>query len=471
MPLLRRILTVIGVVVVVGVVASGAYFMLRDRLSLPGASSASQTEAERAAVIGRGDLRETVSVTAPLEARQRSDLTFLLSGKVAIVNVTTGQRVQAGDLLMQLDTSAYELNIADAALAVELQQVALEQLQAGPSQFDVAAASAAVQQAQAQLDRLSQPVSDEAIRIAQANLQIAESQRLIAYQNWTNQEDLYPNGGYAVDLARKQAEASEMAVQIAVLELANAQEGASSSQVASARAAVRQAQAALSRLLEGPSDIDIQLAQLQIEQAELALENARASLNDAQIIAPYDGVVVAVHYRPGESATAGLPAVTLIDDSQFYIDVLVDEIDIARVAPGQLAFIGLDAYPEAHVSGHVLRISPVAISIAGVNSFEVRIGLDAADVPLRDGMTATVDIVVSELTDVLLVPNWAIRFDQATGTAFVNVQRPDGSVEEVPIDIGKRGATMSEVRSGLQEGDIVVVSLGREELDLFGGGE
>lgn len=462
----HRILSAAAAAVVVGLVAAGGFFMLRPALGV----QAQDETGYRSAIVERGDLRETVGVTAPLEAKQRVDLTFLRSGAVEIVSIEPGQRVRAGDVLMQLDTSQAQLDLVDAQLTVDLQRLALEQLRSEVSPYRVASAGAAVQRAQAQLDQISQPVSIETIRVAQANLQLAESQRAIAYQDWSNQLALY-GSGYQADLAQKRAEAADMAVEIAKLDLANAQEGAAPGQLDSARAAVRQAQAALARVLEGPSDLDLRLAELQIEQAQLAVDNARIALDDAYILAPFDGIVIGLNYVVGEQAVAGLPAVTLIDDSAFHTDVLVDEIDIARVAEGQTADIKLDAYPDAVVSGHVVSISPVAVSAGGVTSFEVRIAVDSSTALLRDGMTASAEILVSELQDVLLVPNWAIRIDRASGRAFVNVQRSDGTVEEVQIDLGLRGASVSEVRSGLREGDVVVISLEREGLDIFGQGQ
>ena len=420
--------------------------------------------------VERGDLRETVSATGSVEAQERSELTFFLSGEVEAINVEVGQRVQAGDLLMRLDTSQHELDLINSQLALELQQVALAQVLAGPSQFDIAAAQAAVDRAQAQLDQLRRPPDEEAVRIAQANLELRRSDLWLQQVNRDSTREWY-GLGYQLDLANRQVEAAELAVQIAQQELINAQQGVSSNDIAVAEAAVRQAQASLSRLLEGPTEIDIQLAQIQFEEAKLALENARLALEDAEIVAPFDGVIADVRYEIGEQVVAGLPAVVLLDDSAFYIDLLVDEVDIARIEEGQLAFISLDAWPEAEVTGHVVRIAPDAVDVNGVVSYEVRVQLDESDVEIRDGMTATVDIVVSELTDVLLVPNWAIRFDRDTGAAYVNVQRDDGTIEEIEVEVGVRGATMSEVREGLTEGDVVVVSLERENFSFFGGQE
>jgi multidrug efflux pump subunit AcrA (membrane-fusion protein) len=113
-------------------------------------------------------------------------------------------------------------------------------------------------------------------------------------------------------------------------------------------------------------------------------------------------------------------------------------------------------------------------------------------------MTATADITTMRLENVLRVPNWAVRFDSQTGQAFVSVRREeetaeDGGgasliplagprrangrggaslegVEEMPVELGMRDDTYSEVLSGLQEGDVVVVSLERE-VNFFDNGE
>jgi HlyD family secretion protein len=463
MSALRRILIIAVGLVTLGAVTGGVYFMLRDRVAQAG----EQEPTYRVGVVERGDLRETISVTGPVAAHQHSDLAFILSGGVEEVNVEVGQRVQAGDTLMRLSTTQYELDLVEAEVAVELQRVAFDQLLAGPSGFDVVAARAAVDRSQAQLDQLTQPPDEDAIRIAQANLELRRSDWWLALVQRDKIRTLYGEG-WQLDLENRKTEAAEAAVHIAEQELMNAQQGVSTNEIGVSQAAVSQAQAALQRLLEGPTQVDIDLARLQIEQAEVAVQNARASLYDASLSAPFDGVIAEVNYDIGEQASAGLTAVVLLDDSSFHIDVLVDEIDIVRVAVGQLAFIDLDAWPGAEVSGRVVRIAPEGREVNGIVSYEVRVEVDHSSVDIRDGMTATVDIVVSELTDILLVPNWAIRFDRTTGTAFANVRRPDGTVEEVQVEIGVRGASMSEVRAGLQEGDEVVVSLEREGLNIFG---
>lgn len=440
----------------------------------PAAPPQQADETEREATIRRGDLRETVSVAARVEPAQRANVAFGTPGEVAEVTVREGQRVSEGEQLMALDVAQLELAIIDAELAVELQKLSLQGLQQGPSNAEIASARAAVQQAQARLDQVAQPVTDEAIRLAQANLQLAESDRAIAYQRWTDALNQHNQDGQHPDviIAQKAAEAAELAVQVRVLELANAQEGATEGEVAASRAQVRQSQAVLSRLLEGPSEMDLELQRLAVEQAQLALVDAKAALDEVAIFAPFDGVVTAVNFRPGEQAVPSLPAVVLIDDSSFYLDVQVDELDIIRIQEGQPAVIELDAYPEADLPGRVERIAPVGMELAGVTTFSVRVALEPTEIPLREGMTATVNIVVAELSDILLVPNWAVRFDRTTGQAYASVRVDEQTVEEVAIELGVRGETESEVLSGLEEGDVVVLSLAREELAVPGfGGE
>ena len=84
-------------------------------------------------------------------------------------------------------------------------------------------------------------------------------------------------------------------------------------------------------------------------------------------------------------------------------------------------------------------------------------------------MTATVDIVVDEVSGVLRIPNWAIRIDRRTGDTFVNVGGAEGGLVEIKVEVGLRGDAYSQVVGGLEQGQEVLVSQEREELGIFGG--
>jgi len=460
MKLSRRTLLIGGGVLVALILAVGGGALLRARGSAPAQSSL------REASITRGDLRETVSATGPVNALHRSDMSFLLPGPVGEIDVTSGQHVHAGDTVMALDTSSYRLDLTSAQLALEAQQIAYNQLVQPPDKFDVAAARAAVARSADQLAQIKEAPNEDRVRLAQQNLelqrdnlykvQLARDQvKFLVTHRAFNRQGLTQED---LDNANRDVASTELAIQIADQELIDAQQGATTNDVAGAQATLAQSLATLNRLLEGPSASDLALVNVQIQQSQLAVQSAASNLDNAVLKAPFDGVVGKVDYVQGENAVPGQTALTLLDESSFHVDVLIDEVDIAKVKEGQLAFVRLDAYPDQQISGHVVSVAPDSVTSNGVVSYQVRVDLDKTDLTLHDGMTATVDIVVSELTGILLIPNWAVRFDRQTGLAYVNILEPDNSVQEVRIDIGERGESSSEVRGGVKEGDVVVVS-------------
>ncbi|MCA9929849.1 MAG: hypothetical protein KC419_15300, partial [Anaerolineales bacterium] len=80
-------------------------------------------------------------------------------------------------------------------------------------------------------------------------------------------------------------------------------------------------------------------------------------------------------------------------------------------------------------------------------------------------------IVVEEVDNVLIVPNWAIRLERETGNAYVNLMQNDGTVTEVAVETGLRNEQFSEVTAGVNPGDVVVITNEREVFSFFGGGE
>jgi HlyD family secretion protein len=155
----------------------------------------------------------------------------------------------------------------------------------------------------------------------------------------------------------------------------------------------------------------------------------------------------------------------LTDFSSYHIDVVVDEIDIGRVAVGQQVTVTLDALPGETLAGQIEQIAQTAQLDSGVVSYKVRVNLEPSDAPLRAGMTANVDIVTQRRQDVLLVPNRFITIDRLSGRTFVD-RLVDQEIQPIEIQTGLRDETYSEVLAGLQEGDVValVQQSSREQL-------
>jgi len=146
--------------------------------------------------------------------------------------------------------------------------------------------------------------------------------------------------------------------------------------VASAQAALDQAQTALDALLAGPTAETIAQSQALLDQRRLELENAQNALADAVITAPFAGVISNVGISVGQSVTGQNQALTLMDVTQLYMDVDVDEADIAAVESGQPVNISLNAVDDATLTGSVLRVAPAGDLISGVVTYTVRVALD-----------------------------------------------------------------------------------------------
>lgn len=155
-------------------------------------------------------------------------------------------------------------------------------------------------------------------------------------------------------------------------------------------------------------------AHAQVSQARATLESNQTDLSKALILSPINGIVLSRSVEPGQTVAASLQApilFTLAEDlARMELHVDLDEADVGRVQPGQQATFTVDAYPERVFSAEVVQVRYSAKAEAGVVTYETVLRVDNADLLLRPGMTATADITVNEINDVLLVPNSALRF-------------------------------------------------------------
>ena len=274
-------------------------------------------------------------------------------------------------------------------------------------------------------------------------------------------------------LARLDAPSLESSVEMAELQVEIAEE-----QVKAARAQYEIAQDNLDEGVPGMSEdvlelqVDIakanwETAKLNLETAELSLESAELNLEKAIIVAPFDGMVTDISITEGkEISTAALatPAITLVDTSEVEMRGFIDEIDIAIVKLGQEVNIILDALPDEEVNGEVAFISLVSTTLAGVVSYDTTIALENPVAELRDGMSATAEVIIERRDDVLVILNRAIWGTLANPKAVVLV---DGQQEEREITLGLSDGINTEVLSGLEEGEKVIIPTAKERQDSF----
>jgi len=248
---------------------------------------------------------------------------------------------------------------------------------------------------------------------------------------------------------------------------------AANAKVAQTVATVKEAQATLGRFeevarLSGgkvPSKTELDSARATLERAQADELSARANVNDAQaalstdeinlskasIRAPSDGVILTRSVDPGNAVAASLQAVTLFtvaeDLKQLRLQVYVDEADVGAVKVDQIATFTVSAYPGRRYPAKITRVGFGSTITDNVVTYLTYLGVDNSDLTLRPGMTATATIVATQRTDVLLVPNSALRFEPLTAAPETAPAAKGGIVSSLTPRM-PRGGTRPSAAAG-----------------------
>lgn len=367
-------------------------------LTLSGCTQVASTP-EETVTVQRGDIAVTVEVNGNLEMPRKADLSFGVGGTVEEVLVREGDRVAKGQVLARLDARSLELNLAVAQAQYNTAQINLMKT---------------IYPHYTKTWGVDLPGVWLALEEAENNLK--QAQDLLKEGKIGEAQVLLSSVGESLDKAERK-----------------------------------------SLFLPWQLPWSVKLLELQVDMAQANLDAARINLEKASIVAPFDGIVTQVNITPGKevtSMTLSNPAISMVDTSEILMRGFVDEMDIASVEVGQEATIVLDALPSKEVKGKVTFISPVGKVQAGVVVYDTTITLDNPDNELRDGMSATAEIVVERRDNVLLIPNKAIR--GGLEKPMVLVLR-NGHPQEQAVVLGLSDGVNTEVLSGLQEGEQVVL--------------
>ena len=298
--------------------------------------------------VARGNLTLQVTANGTLQPTRSVNIGSELSGTVARVLVDVNDRVKKGQVLVELDTA----KLSD--------QILRSRASLASARAQVAQAAATLKEAQGNLARL-----EEVARLS---------------------------GG-------KVPSKAELDTGRATVERAVADE-------ASARAAVADAQAALS--------------------------TDETNLKKASIRSRTDGVVLTRTVDPGNAVSASMQSVTLFtvaeDLTKLRLQVSVDEADVGSVVVGQKGSFTVSAYPGRKYPASVTRVAFGSTITENVVTYVTYLDVDNSDLSLRPGMTATATITATERRDVLLVPNTALRFTPSTGTPATASGGGQGSI-------------------------------------------
>jgi RND family efflux transporter MFP subunit len=418
-----------------------------------GADSTEETQTQvnpvsvRTAPVQTAAVRSWVTNEGLVQAEQFRHLTFDTSGEVTYIapgqdggELREGERVQAGQLLAQIDDRQLQADLrqAEAALVEAREQEAAAQAQ-------VAQARSQVQEAQSQVNR------------AQSNLDLAQSQ-LNRYQF------LYSEGAVPaseIDTRRNAVDDARASLQTARSRVTSAEEqvDAAQQQLDAARARVDNARA-------------------RVNQAEVALE-------DTRIYAPFDGVVAYLNIREGEQFTPQIVTsqlardyqeiveavpIVVIDPSQFEVMVDLPSESGSEVQTGQSAYVVPEQNPavntasaaadmsqtlieQARAQGEVVAVNP-AVSPGG-RAIEATVDITQGGNRLQHGARVPTWIAVESAEDAVVVPlNAVVYRDQVPYIFALNEQ--DNTVDQRQVELGITGLRQQQILSGVAPDEQVV---------------
>jgi HlyD family secretion protein len=187
------------------------------------------------------------------------------------------------------------------------------------------------------------------------------------------------------------------------------------------------------------SDLDaakiaVDSAQAQLQSSQATVEQSRATLNQNQvnldhtvITAPIDGIIIQRSVDVGQTVAASMQAPTLFiiaaDLTKMQVNANIDEADVGRIRPSQVVTFRVDAYPTEEFRGTVAQIRLQPVVVQNVTTYGTIIDVPNQDLKLKPGMTANLKVQIAKRTDVLRVPNAALRFRPSTDV-FAGLNQP-----------------------------------------------
>jgi HlyD family secretion protein len=380
------------------VLVLGAGFGVKAALS-----PSHEIDPSKLASVERGDLARVVVATGKIQPLSKAEIKSKASGIVKKIFVDYGDRVKAGQVLVELDkvqleaaVRAAHANMEAAVAAKQSAQAALERNKVDAEGPDVPFLKLGMERAQQMLK--DGVMSKSVVEDAEKNYQLAVNKQMSAQRN----------------LAVSKAEISK--------------------------------------------------AEAQAAQARAALDNAEEDLRNSTIISPIDGLVLSRDVNVGDAVSSILilgsqatPIMTLGDVSEVYVQGKVDEADIGKVYMNQPARIVVESFKDKKFEGKVTRISPSGKEKDNVTTFEVRVSITNPG-ELKANMSANAEILLEEKKNVLMAPEAAMIYDKDR-KAQVEIPDPKGpnGKRKVDVKLGISNGVKTEILAGLNEKQQVIL--------------
>jgi RND family efflux transporter MFP subunit len=451
----------VTLIVVVALLGSGSYYVVKARQATTAASTSSTLQT---ATAHTGNLILEASGSGYLVAATEADIAFEIDGKIAEIDVALGDMVEKGQTLAKLDDASLQYKLEEAQLAL-LELTSPEAL--ANAELAVTTAQADVINAQTALNNEQYWQNDALIKneyaayvIAKANLDRAQraydnakvgeyinnANEAQAYQALYAAQQAYDTAFYYYSLYSQKPTERQMNAAQATLDLANAN--------------LTNAQNYL-KALKGETIPDgatgSNLAALR--QAQLALKTAQTNLDSATLYAPISGKVMSLSATVGENVSGNGAIMTIDDLSQATIQFYLDASDWTNAKVGYETSVSFDALSGQTFTGKVTQIMPGLVTVQGSSMVEGYSVLDQSvdEIGLPVGVEAAIDIISGQANNAVLIPVEALhKLSDGSYTVFVVT---NGTPKVTVVTVGLQDDTYAEIKSGLKAGDVVTTGV------------
>lgn len=415
-----------------------------------------QNQSVREYTVTRGDI--TVGVEGAGQAAvDKLPQNAPANGKLEEIRVKQGQSVKKGDVLATLSEEDLREKLAHAEEAYQKGLIALEQAKLAKRQSDIGA--------QTTFDDLANRISN-----TKNEYQAASARQNEAIAALQTQID-----ALAAEIAALRAQL-DVALEgdKAALQAQIAQNEKQHAELCAKRDALQEELRALTKTYSETEDawqndakhagekkdialrtgdLSLQVAQMDFANLKKARDDAKKALEQRDIYAEQDGIVLSIEGKVGTELAKGMPLLTLGNMGGRTVQVLVPQTEIFKIQAEQTVELWFEAHPDAPVYGKVESIGYVPETANGAVNYRVTIRLPDTELAIYEGMTAEATFILKQKKDVLMLSNKAIRFQD--GKQYVQKRTPDGDFVETEVETGFSDGKVTEITAGLAEGDIV----------------
>lgn len=362
-----------------------------------------------------GNISEFFSTSGTIVASSEVQIMPKVSGRILSLFVEEGSKVNAGELIAQIEHNELDAQILQSKAQLSIAQSNLQLLVNGPLKTQITQSQAAVKQSEYNVSQIK-------VNLAHSKSELERYKKLLSQSAITKQQyDTYES---QTDSIVEQYEAAKQ-------------------QVISAKASLK-------ALIDGNRVEQISGGRGQVSQADASIKLLETQLANYTIKAPISGVVTKKSLEQGSMASASSSIVTLSDTSNPEIEMNIPEKQILNISLGQVVEMKSSAFPDKTIKVKIKEISPIVDSQTRLVKVKASIN---SDLPLKIGMMFDCQIVLRENNDSILLPGEALLTEGSKTYVYI---AKNNKVEERKVKVGVQRPEEVEIVDGLEGNEDVI---------------